>query len=331
LISDIDLDAVAAVQKKIYDEIRYPAPLTQPSLDFLVGAGLVVGGRPTHACMHLFASKPEHLGPAATAVCARFEGTDRKTPLGDQTTFCGTAIGLAGQIFRALSKTVGDTSAADGLENGHISTDAIAEAVVNAVFHRDYRAAAPILVEIFSTRLEIWNPGTLPDPTVADDPRRLHAARPPNPILAGVARLHRTLRLDGRGLQMIGEHCQATLRAERLDGVDGVRLTLSDLPIPVDVEQPESFDGLKPESQAGEKPESEASLKPESLQARVLALLAEHGALPKAQISTRLHQRRVSGPLNSAIRALLWTDLIEATIPSKPNSRLQRYRVVKRT
>jgi hypothetical protein len=82
-------------------------------------------------------------------------------------------------------------------------------------------------------------------------------------------------------------------------------LTLSDLPISVKFEQPESFDGLKPESQAGEKPESTASLKPESLQARVLALLAEHGALPKAEISARLNPRRVSGPLNSAIRNVM--------------------------
>ena len=40
--------------------------------------------------------------------------------------------------------------------------DALWEAVVNAVIHRDYAIGSPIRVDLFPDRVEITNPGTLP-------------------------------------------------------------------------------------------------------------------------------------------------------------------------
>jgi len=42
--------------------------------------------------------------------------------------------------------------------------DAVAEAIVNAVAHRDYASNASVQVMLFSDRLEVWNPGELPPP-----------------------------------------------------------------------------------------------------------------------------------------------------------------------
>ena len=47
----------------------------------------------------------------------------------------------------------------------------------------------------------------------------------------------------------------------------------------------------------------------------------------KRDISAALAQKEVSGQLNKVIRALLTAGLIEPTIPDKPNSRLQQYRL----
>ena len=40
--------------------------------------------------------------------------------------------------------------------------EALREAVINAIVHRDYRIPANILVEIYDDRIEIWSLGKLP-------------------------------------------------------------------------------------------------------------------------------------------------------------------------
>ncbi|PZU99508.1 MAG: hypothetical protein DCF24_09150 [Cyanobium sp.] len=82
----------------------------------------------------------------------------------------------------------------------------------------------------------------------------------------------------------------------------------------------------KPESQPETRPESQPESRPESMERRVLGLL-RHGALSKAELSSGLGQKEISGQLNKVIRALLSEQSIEYTIPDKPNSRLQKYRL----
>ena len=77
---------------------------------------------------------------------------------------------------------------------------------------------------------------------------------------------------------------------------------------------------------ASGQPESRPELQPESLDRRVLALLKPQ-ALGKAEISANPGQKEVSGQLNKVIRALMDKRLIEYTLPDKPNSRLQKYRL----
>ena len=65
---------------------------------------------------------------------------------------------------------------------------------------------------------------------------------------------------------------------------------------------------------------------PESLESRVLRILANKPA-NKAEISAQLGQKVVSGQLNRIVRDLLAARIIEFTVPDKPNSRLQQYRL----
>lgn len=66
--------------------------------------------------------------------------------------------------------------------------------------------------------------------------------------------------------------------------------------------------------------------RPESLEVRVLRLLVE-GPLAKSELSSGLRQKEISGQLNKVIRLLLADQTVEYTIPEKPTSRLQKYRL----
>src|SRR3990167_4271193 len=43
-----------------------------------------------------------------------------------------------------------------------IPREVVAEAIVNAVAHRDYTSNGSVQVMLFADRLEVWNPGALP-------------------------------------------------------------------------------------------------------------------------------------------------------------------------
>lgn len=78
---------------------------------------------------------------------------------------------------------------------------------------------------------------------------------------------------------------------------------------------------------AESKAESKVESKAESLDIRVLTALHNGGALSKAHIAEALGLRNVTGQLNAQVRALLNHGHIEMTLPEKPNSRLQQYRL----
>ena len=91
---------------------------------------------------------------------------------------------------------------------------AVAEAIVNAVAHRDYASNASVQVMLFADRLEIWNPGQLPPSLTPEALRTPHASIPHNPLIAEPLFLTRYIEKAGTGiLDMIGLCEDAELRA----------------------------------------------------------------------------------------------------------------------
>lgn len=52
--------------------------------------------------------------------------------------------------------------------------------------HRNYNPSAGIQVMVFLNRIEVWNPGKLPDQISIKDLKRPHASYPTNPLIAEV-------------------------------------------------------------------------------------------------------------------------------------------------
>ena len=72
-------------------------------------------------------------------------------------------------------------------------------------------------------------------------------------------------------------------------------------------------------------PKSEERL--ESQLAAKVVLLLESQEAKKAELARELGHKSVSGELHKQIRRLIALDWIEMTVPEKPNSRLQKYRL----
>jgi len=98
--------------------------------------------------------------------------------------------------FRTGRPSTGLCSRKDQPRRGHPSStitapatyelppDAVGEAIVNAIAHRDYNSHASVEVRLFSDRLEVWNPGTLPGTLTLEDLRHDHPSVPNNPLIA---------------------------------------------------------------------------------------------------------------------------------------------------
>jgi len=81
--------------------------------------------------------------------------------------------------------------------------------VVNAICHRDYASSANVQVRIFDDRLEVWNPGDLPEGMTIDDLRRPHESKPRNKIIANAFFLIKYIEQFGTGIQRILDDCRA--------------------------------------------------------------------------------------------------------------------------
>ena len=70
---------------------------------------------------------------------------------------------------------------------------ALREALLNAVVHKDYRAAIPIQISVYEDRIVFLNPGVLPESWTLKRLLGKHPSEPFNPLIANAffRRVHR--------------------------------------------------------------------------------------------------------------------------------------------
>ena len=196
-VADIDHRAFGE-----YFESRYREPLedTDQSLARLLqNMGLARDGALTLAGLLLFAKKPERFRPAFMIKAVALPGRElHETRYLDSEDIFDR---LAGQYQRGLAfikrnlHYVQGDQGINSLGILEIPEIVFQELLVNALIHRDYFISAPIRVLVFSDRVEISNPGHLPNHLTVDQ-IRYGLSNMRNPLLAS----HATHLLPYRGL-----------------------------------------------------------------------------------------------------------------------------------
>lgn len=142
----------------------------------------------------------------------RCHGTEYFRPFASQQIYTGD---LFEQMDQARDFVLGKIDRAIGTrESGSIAPatyelppDAITEAIVNAIAHRDYNSNASVEVRLFADRLEVWNPGTLPGTLSLESLQVDHPSVPFNPLIAESLYLARYIEKAGSGTQRMIELC----------------------------------------------------------------------------------------------------------------------------
>jgi ATP-dependent DNA helicase RecG len=86
--------------------------------------------------------------------------------------------------------------------------EALREAIVNALIHRDYHGFSQIQIRVYANKMIIMNEGSLPPEITVDDLKRNHLSKPRNKLLADVFYFAGFIEAWGRGTLKIVEKCR---------------------------------------------------------------------------------------------------------------------------
>ncbi|MBR4611655.1 MAG: hypothetical protein IKO40_02970 [Kiritimatiellae bacterium] len=226
-----------------------------------------------------------------------------------------------------------------------IPPDSIREIIVNAIVHRSYvnAEASPVTVALYDDRLEVTSPGGLPrGMTLAKMLTGYSECR--NKALASAFAYMNLIENWGSGVKRyVAEIKAAGLREpEFVEWPNAMRINIyrnkttpQVTPQVAHQQGPESgpesnspsvgdTDGNTVAHQEG--PELRPELGPESIAGRILVALSK-SELGKMGLARAIGQQSIAGKTNLRIREMLSAGLIERTIPDKPTSRFQKYRL----
>jgi ATP-dependent DNA helicase RecG len=86
--------------------------------------------------------------------------------------------------------------------------EAMREAILNAIVHKDYSTGNPIQISVYDDKLYIANDGRLPETWTLEDLFQKHPSKPHNPSIAYVFYLAGFIETWGRGIEKICEACR---------------------------------------------------------------------------------------------------------------------------
>jgi len=86
--------------------------------------------------------------------------------------------------------------------------DALREALLNAIVHKDYSSGVPIQISVYEDKIIFWNSGQLPENWTVGRLFEKHASMPYNPLIANAFFRAGLIEAWGRGIYKIISECE---------------------------------------------------------------------------------------------------------------------------
>ena len=187
-LKDIDEEKVKWFLKKAKTGRNLNIELNISVKEILQKLHLLKDDKLTNAAILLFGKEPHKFFLQAEVRCARFKGNEPVKPFIDMKIFGGNIIEQVDSalnfILEHISMKVYLAGKKEREEKYEYPPDALREAIINAICHRNYRTVGHIQIRIFDDRIEMWNPGLLLAPLTLNDLKKKHKSIPRNPLIA---------------------------------------------------------------------------------------------------------------------------------------------------
>jgi predicted HTH transcriptional regulator len=174
--------------EKAREERGYALAPDTPPKKALSHLNLLAKTVPTKGAILLFSDAPERFINSAEVTCLHFHGPAIEKPIPSQQVYHGTLFEVVDKAVdfvmdRLRRRVQPRDKSPDSAVRYEIPYGVVREAIVNAVAHRNYASKSGIQVMVFSDRIEVWNPGGLPEDLTVEHLREPHPSVPRNRLI----------------------------------------------------------------------------------------------------------------------------------------------------
>ena len=110
-------------------------------------------------------------------------------------------------LFTKYIKALISYEGLNRVETYEYPKEAIREALLNAIAHKDYSGGVPIQISVYKDKLMIWNEGQLPENWTIETLLDKHPSKPFNPDIANALFRSGYIESWGRGISKMTEQC----------------------------------------------------------------------------------------------------------------------------
>ena len=180
-LDDVDLD-------RVREFIRRANLPSGDEVEVLKKLKLIRKGKVTRALILLFGRNPQDFFPQAKVRVGRFRGSEILDSVDAEGNLFEQVEGAVDAIKKHMSRRYVIKELVRE-EVWDYPLEAVREALVNAVMHRDYRMPEEVQIKVLDDRIIFWNPGGLPVGLSEEDLYREHPSKPRNRLIAEVFHL----------------------------------------------------------------------------------------------------------------------------------------------